>query len=93
MNPKTNQNDKHGAKREPKLVKELSKTSIAEQVRKTIGFDGILGQEKGAFFHQNLSKKKISKIIPKNDHPKTWNLMPKGCKNDAKIDAQTHQSY
>ena len=32
----------------------------------------------------------IQKLINKNDHPKTLNLMPKGSQNGAGIDAKTH---
>ena len=32
-----------------------------------------------------------SKIHQKNDHPKTWNLMPKGFQKGTGIDAKTHR--
>ena len=92
MHPKANQNDQHGTKREPKGSQSEprnSKTPIAERVGKNNGFYGFPGQEKGAFCIE-IYKQITSKIIPRSDYHITWNLMPKGCKNGAKFDAQTH---
>ena len=38
-----------------------------------------------------IHQKSIPKIISKNEHSKTWNSMPTGYQNGAKIDARTHQ--
>ena len=38
-----------------------------------------------------IDKKNTLKEHQKNDHQKTWNLIPKGFQNGAKIDAKTHQ--
>ena len=44
----------------------------------------------GLIFDES-DEKTIQQIINKNDHPKTWNLMPKGFQNGTKNDANTHQ--
>ena len=51
MYPKANQNDQHGAKREPKKNKVsqgTSKTPTVEHIRKSRGVDRLSGQEKEA---------------------------------------------
>ena len=45
----------------------------------------------GLFFDQKIDKQINSKIHPKNDHQKTWNVIPKGSQNGTKIDTQTQQ--
>ena len=53
MDQKGTQNDQHGAKREPKLAKEPSKTQLAEQGWQNDEKGGLRVLSVEAFFDQN----------------------------------------
>ena len=67
---------------------EVKGTSLRNKVAKK----GRKGETQHLFWEPFLIKNRSSQNHKKNDHPKTWNLMPKGCQNGTKIDAQTHQN-
>ena len=83
-----------GTKMKPKWANQLSKTSIAEQIRKSIGLDAFPGQEEGVVLSKSINKlitNHSQKRSPQNMEFDTKGMpkwCPNRCQNSSKIDAQ-----
>ena len=75
-----------GGKSEPRDIQKHHLRNRVEQMMKTERPNIYLWDP----FLITIDRNPILKI-KKNDHPKTWNLMPKEFQNGANIDAKTHK--